>query len=258
MMSHIATALIIIAVIGFTLLPLWPMVARKALWYLSCTFLLLMFVFIIVRWLLFLLLWAMGIEFWILPNFFDESLSFMDSFRPTYTLEYGSEGQGYYRGALVLGMIAFGYWAYCQPTDFDEMMKAQKSFVEDLYAGNLLPDSAQSVRDSVYQSSNPGQTAYNHMKNMPKLEDILNDIDENTDENSDSSGVDENGFDRENVATPKDSGEGEDTGGRQSQKGESIDQESEEVDLDEESADDMIDKLLANEEEEEDEEEQEL
>ena len=38
--------------------------------------------FLLLRFLAFLLVWVCGYEFWFLPNLFDESLSFVDSFKP--------------------------------------------------------------------------------------------------------------------------------------------------------------------------------
>ena len=192
MLSHIATGLLIAVVIGFTLLPLWPMVARKCLWYVCVTFLIVMVVFILLRWALFLLLWTVGIEFWIFPNFFDETLSFFDSFKPVYTFNRGSPGQLYHRLALLTGMAAFCYWAYCQPTEWDEFVKVQKGLVDDLYAGKLLPDTSQQAKDTVFNAgargagSNPGQNKGGFYHNVPKLDDILKDLDEGLDQEGNS------------------------------------------------------------------------
>jgi hypothetical protein len=38
--------------------------------------------FLLLRFLAFLFVWVTGYEFWFLPNLFDESLSFVDSFKP--------------------------------------------------------------------------------------------------------------------------------------------------------------------------------
>jgi hypothetical protein len=178
MFSHIAIVVMIIVIIAFTLLPLWPMVARKALWYLSVTFLLCFSGFCAIRLALFLMLWMVGIEFWIFPNMFDESLSVVDSFKPVYSIHQSGPGMLFYRLGTMIGLVAFGYWAYTQPTDFDELMAAQKGFVDDLYAGKLLPDSTQSTKDGMaygganMRSSNPGQQNF-YQRNMPKLEEIL-------------------------------------------------------------------------------------
>ena len=42
-----------------------------------------------------------------------------------------------------MGFLAFLYWAYSQPTEFDSLITAQKQFMHDLYEGNLLSDVAQ-------------------------------------------------------------------------------------------------------------------
>jgi hypothetical protein len=52
------------------------------LWYVSVTLLSFMLGFLLLRFLAFLLVWVGGFEFWFLPNLFDESLSFVDSFKP--------------------------------------------------------------------------------------------------------------------------------------------------------------------------------
>lgn len=182
--SHILTAVLVGVTIACCLLPLWPMVARKALWYCSVTFLLLNVGLCVVRWLVFGLCWTVGIEFWIFPRLFDESLSFVDSFKPVYTIERGAPGQMMFRFGVMCAMGAFCYWAYSQPTEFDEMMKAQKGFVDDLYAGKLLPDASQSMKDTMYSAQSgygrstgrPGQGNI-YTKNMPKLDEILSELD---------------------------------------------------------------------------------
>lgn len=165
--SNIATGAVIAVVIGFTLLPIWPEVAKKVLWYFSVTFLIVTLAFCLLRFLLFLILWLFGYEFWIFPRLFDESLSFQDSFKPVYTFEKGSSGQGYYRIGVVVMIVAFVYWASTQPTEFDGFLKAQKDFIDDLYSGNLLADVSQEAKDNIDRS-----------KRVPSIEDILREMQE--------------------------------------------------------------------------------
>jgi translocation protein SEC62 len=166
MWSNIATGLVIAVVIGFTLLPVWPDVAKKVLWYLSVTFLIATFSFCIIRLLAFVILWIFGYEFWIFPRLFDESLSFQDSFKPFYTFEGASNGQGYYRLATLGIFLACGYWAATQPTEFDAFLKAQGEFVDDLYSGKLLSDVAFDPREHMQKQGRKG----------PSLEDLLKDL----------------------------------------------------------------------------------
>lgn len=164
--SNIATGAIIAIVIGFTLLPVWPDTAKKVLWYLTCTFLIFMLVFIFLRFVAFLFMWMIGYEFWVFPRLFDESLSFQDSFKPVYTFEKGSPGQGYYRIALIGGLIAFVYWALTQPTEFDGFLAAQKEFIDDVYSGRLLTDVAQVHKDTLDRTRS----------RIPDLEALMRDM----------------------------------------------------------------------------------
>lgn len=166
MWSNIMTGLVIIVVIGFTLLPIWPDVAKRVLWYCSVTFLLGTLSFCLVRFLAFLVMWLLGYDFWIFPRLFDESLSFQDSFKPVYSFDKGSTGQAYYRIGILLALIGFGYWAYSQPTEFDGLLQAQKDFIDDLYSGKLIADVAFDPRESMKQSG----------KNVPSLEDLLKEL----------------------------------------------------------------------------------
>ena len=95
------------------------------LWYLSVTLLVVMTVFLFVRFVLFLSVWVCGYEFWLLPRLFDDTLSFTESFKPGYSWEKVPDGQHWWRGAVVVALVAFFYWAYNQPTDFDTFLNAK-------------------------------------------------------------------------------------------------------------------------------------
>lgn len=164
MWSNLATGLVIGAVIGFTLLPIWPDAAKKILWYFSVTFLIFTVAFCLIRLVLFLLLWIFGYDFWIFPRLFDETLSVQDSFKPVISFEKGSSGQGIYRLGLLVAMAGFVFWATTQPTEFDGFVQAQKEFVNDLYSGKLLADVAFDPKDNL-----PG-------KKVPSLEDLLKEL----------------------------------------------------------------------------------
>ena len=138
--SNIGTGAIIAIVIACTLLPVWPQFAKVALWYLAVTFLLLMIGFVIIRTTLFVICWIVGYDFWILPRIFDDSLMFLDTFKPIYSFEKVSPGQGYYRIALTVMLAGIVAWVASQPSEFDGFLAAQKTFVDDLYSGNLLAD----------------------------------------------------------------------------------------------------------------------
>ena len=86
--------LFVAVVISCCLLPMWPNFMKVGLWYLSVTLLILMLGFVVVRGLLFSLLWAVGYDFWILPNIFRDDIAFCETFRPFISFEPSEEGQG--------------------------------------------------------------------------------------------------------------------------------------------------------------------
>jgi hypothetical protein len=69
--------------------------------------------FSLIRFIIFVICWIFGYEFWILPNLFDESLSFQDSFKPLLELESSAPGQGLYRIGLIFGMYLCIYVSMC-------------------------------------------------------------------------------------------------------------------------------------------------
>ena len=168
MWYNIGAGVLMGGVIGFTLLPIWPDIAKKVLWYISCTFLIFTLTFCLIRAIVFLLGWIIGYEFWIFPNLFDESLTFVDSFKPVYSFEKTAEGQGYYRLGMVVALIGFVAWAMTQPTEFDVFIQGQKHFLDDLYSGNLLADVAADHK----------QKLDGVKRKVPTFEDLLREVEE--------------------------------------------------------------------------------
>lgn len=122
--------------------------------------------FCLVRFLIFVVSWLFGYEFWIFPRLFDESLSFQDSFKPVYSIEKSAAGQGYYRIGLVVAIIGFVYWAATQPTEFDGFIQAQKDFLDDLYSGNLIADVSQDHKDNIDKIKS----------RIPKLDELMQEM----------------------------------------------------------------------------------
>ena len=145
------TYLIVIAFIACCMFPIWPRWSKVGIWYISVTLLAFMFIFTVVRYMVFLGGWICGYDFWILPNVFADDLGFCDSFRPGIWIEKHEAGDGqlYYRLALLAGTIALGYWMYIQPTEFDDYVEGTRKFAEDIYSGNLLSDTSQAKKDNL-------------------------------------------------------------------------------------------------------------
>ena len=122
------TILMVLIIIGFLAMscfPMWPNVMKVGVWYLSVTFLIFMFILVVIRTISFAVAWCVGYEFWILPNLFAE-VGIMDSFRPSYRFHKSEATAWYYRVIAFIIFLAFGYWVYQQPTEFDEYISIQR------------------------------------------------------------------------------------------------------------------------------------
>jgi translocation protein SEC62 len=148
-MSHLMTTGLIMGFLFCVCFPIWPQFLRVFVWYLSVSLLLFIFFLITSRACLFLFVWIIGFECWFLPNLFDETLSFSDSFKPLYSFEPTKPGQLPYRIGVGVGFFSFCYWAITQPSEFDGFVSAQGDFLKDLYAGTLLSDTSQEDKDNI-------------------------------------------------------------------------------------------------------------
>ncbi|KAJ1455102.1 translocation protein Sec62-domain-containing protein [Pelagophyceae sp. CCMP2097] len=154
-LTNFMSGLLIFSMIACTCFPIWPVIVKVYVWYCAVTFLIVMTVFVIVRFIVFISFWLVGYDFWLIPNFFDESLTVIDSFKPLYSFAGSPRGQRYYRAALCMGSWAFFVWCYNQPTDFDVFLTVQKEFVADLYEGKLLTDFSQQGKDDIDKIKRP-------------------------------------------------------------------------------------------------------
>merc|ERR1711915_417934 len=74
-------------VLFIVMFPAWPFWAKVGLWYSLVLFLFGIIFFIIARLILFLILWTAGVDFWILPNIFDEYIPWNEAFTPVLSVE---------------------------------------------------------------------------------------------------------------------------------------------------------------------------
>ena len=115
----------------------------------------------------------LGWELWFLPNLFDESLGFVDSFKPVISCEPTKPGQLPYRLGVGVAFFSFCYWAVTQPSEFDGFVSAQGDFLKDLYAGTLLSDMSQEDKENIDKPKG----------RMQSLDDLLKSLDEEIEEN---------------------------------------------------------------------------
>jgi translocation protein SEC62 len=171
-MRNLLLLVIVLAFFGLVLFPVWPQSAKVGVWYISMTLLLVLLGFIIIRLVLFLVLYAVGIDFWILPNFFADDLGILESFRPTYSFNASwsnAKETWYSRAAVVAFLAGTAYWVSTQPTDFDEFVASQRSFVEELYEGTLLADKSQKEKEQIDKAVPDMATLQKEIEDLEKL-----------------------------------------------------------------------------------------
>lgn len=164
-MSHLMTAGLVLGFLFCVCFPIWPSFLRVFVWYMSVTLLLFIFFLVTSRAVLFLMVWIVGWECWFLPNLFDESLGFAESFKPVISCDATKPGQLPYRIGVGVAFFSFCYWAITQPSEFDGFVSAQGDFLKDLYAGTLLSDMSQEEKDNIDKPK------------LMSLEDLLADLD---------------------------------------------------------------------------------
>jgi len=173
---HMMTTILIIGFLCCVCFPIWPHFLRVFVWYLSVTFSLFIFGLITVRALLFFFVWIIGYEFWFLPNLFDESLGFVESFKPVVSFEPAKPGQLLYRIGVGMAFFSFCYWAITQPSEFDGFVQAQGDFLKDLYEGKLLSDTSQEDKANIDTIKKP-QSLDELLKSLDEEIDPLADVD---------------------------------------------------------------------------------
>lgn len=172
-LSHLLTTLLIIGFFCCVCFPIWPNFLKVFAWYLSASMLLFIFFLITSRGVLFLFIWIFGYDCWFLPNLFDESLGFVDSFKPVISFEKTKDGQLFYRIGIAVAFFSFCWWAITQPSEFDGFVSAQGDFIKDLYAGTLLSDMSEQDKENIDKPK------------MDSLEDLLAKLDSSDDPEED-------------------------------------------------------------------------
>jgi len=171
-MRNLLLMVIVLAFFGLVLFPVWPQNAKVGVWYVSMTLLLVLLGFIITRLVLFFVLYAVGVDFWILPNFFADDAGFWDSFKPLYSFHASVQNirDSYqYRLAVIICMVSCAYWVYTQPTEFDEFVASQRAFVDELYEGTLLSDKSQKEKEQIDKVVPDFATVQRELDELEKL-----------------------------------------------------------------------------------------
>lgn len=101
--QQVRLAALVLGVFIFLLYRVWPMWMRTGIWWVSVTFLIVFFGFIVLRHSLFSVLWVFGVELWLIPGFWE------DIYWPLYSLDFSPTKDVYLRIVFAVILIFGGY-----------------------------------------------------------------------------------------------------------------------------------------------------
>ena len=104
--------LIIIGILLYALMPVWPYKMKVAVWWISYVLLMIMIGIYIIRYSFFVLGYIIGYEFWIFPNLDDPKLGVIDSFKPFFSFKKRSD-KWYFIILRIIFSLITGYIAFC-------------------------------------------------------------------------------------------------------------------------------------------------
>lgn len=146
--NRVKLAVIVFAILGAVLHPIWPTWLRVAVWWLSVTVLVVLVGFFFIRTLLFCTLWLFGIDCWILPNLFEEVEEFGQLFRPVFHVGRSGPGQAWTRVLAWALVAAVAYWVHDKAAELEAYAGLPAQFVAGMYDGQFLSNPADAADSS--------------------------------------------------------------------------------------------------------------
>ena len=132
-MQHVFSVVAILAVLLACMFPAWPAWAKIAVWYIVFWMSSAMLVILVVRMILYVCLWTVGVEFWWFPNILDEYAGIVDSFRPFYSIERRSDGYGMMVIRFVaMGLIGVASYEFAQHNSWEDIANFARNSVNDI------------------------------------------------------------------------------------------------------------------------------
>jgi translocation protein SEC62 len=125
----------VIIAIAFMCFQLWPMWLKIGIWYFSFYTLIVLVGFILLRLVVWLALFHLGVDFWLLPNFFIDSNDIMDSFRPLISFERRQDDMKMIllRIGSAIALVFFVIQLAQEPANIDEFRNMTKDGMDDLF-----------------------------------------------------------------------------------------------------------------------------
>ena len=131
--QHVFSAVAIVAVLVACMFPAWPVWAKIFVWYVVFWLSTGLLSILVIRMVLYVCLWTVGIDFWWFPNILDEYAGIVDSFRPFYSIERRKDGYGMTVIRIVaMGVIALATYEFGQHNSWDDIKNFAKNSISDI------------------------------------------------------------------------------------------------------------------------------
>jgi len=132
-MQYFLMVCIVLCVIIGCLFPVWPFWAKLGGWYCVVMLSTVYFAVQIIRLALFIVLWVIGTDFWLLPNLNDDSLGVIDSFRPAYCYRKRKDGVSMlFVRLFTLGFLAIASHEISKTNSLSDLQDLMTGSYEDI------------------------------------------------------------------------------------------------------------------------------
>ena len=127
--------LIILAILLYVLMPVWPYKMKVAVWWISYVLLLVIIGIYIVRLIIYVFFYIIGFDVWLFPDMDDPKLGFFDSFKRVISFESRKDKWYFIVIRIILAIIS-GYIAFCvykNPKLIDDAQSFVVNIIKDVY-----------------------------------------------------------------------------------------------------------------------------
>jgi len=132
-LQHVFSAIAIGLVLLLCMFPAWPAWAKIAVWYVVFWLSTAMVGILVVRAVLYVCLWTVGIDFWLFPNILDEYAGIIDSFKPLYSLERRKDGYAMTAIRLVaMVVIGLATYEFAQHNSWEDIKNFARNSINDI------------------------------------------------------------------------------------------------------------------------------
>ncbi|TEB20217.1 translocation protein Sec62 [Perkinsus sp. BL_2016] len=132
-MQHVFSGIAIGVVLLMCMFPAWPAWAKIAVWYVVFWLSTAMIVILVVRMILYVCIWTVGVDFWLFPNILDEYAGIIDSFKPLYAVDRRRDGYAMVVIRLVsMVVIGLASYEFAQHNSWDDIKNFARNSINDI------------------------------------------------------------------------------------------------------------------------------